>query len=348
MNKIKRFFWLCSGSHIRTLEEVPSEGAKYVGIGATIFFTGLFAAIAGGYAIFTFSNNLWISSSIGLIWGGMIFNLDRYIVSSMRKSNSQKKEWIMASPRIFLAIIISLVIARPLELKIFEKEINTELSLMNREILKSRQDSINNYYSRLVAQEDDRINELQLPIIGLIQKRDSLRAEATAEADGTGGTLRRNAGPIYRIKKANADRVDAELDSIEANTNPLVAEHRAYQMKLREKMSLQLAAIKAPDYSGFAARLEALGRLTEGSYSIWLANIFIIILFIAIETAPVFVKLISQKGPYDFKLEEIEYDGELSWLEAKAKQHAKLRKSATRLPKQEQEYVDHYLSSNLN
>ena len=122
MNKIKRFFWLCSGSHIQTLEEVPSESAKYAGIGATIFFTGLFAALAAGYAIYTFSENLWISTPVGVVWGAMIFNLDRYIVSSMRKANSWKKEWLMASPRIILALIISLVIARPLELKIFEKE----------------------------------------------------------------------------------------------------------------------------------------------------------------------------------------------------------------------------------
>ena len=146
MIRIKRFFWLFSGSHLTLLEKVPSEAAKYAGIGATIFFTGIFAAIAAGYAIFTFSDNLWLASLLGIIWGGMIFNLDRYIVSSMRKSNSWKKEWTMALPRIFLALIISLVIARPLELKIFEKEIKAELTLMNTEIIKAKRDSTNHYY----------------------------------------------------------------------------------------------------------------------------------------------------------------------------------------------------------
>jgi len=254
----------------------------------------------------------------------------------------------MASPRIFLAIIISLVIARPLELKIFEKEINTELSLMNREIYKSNQDSVNNYYDNLIAKEENRINEIQIPLAGLIYKRDSLRAEATAEADGTGGTLRRNAGPIYQIKKANADRVEAELDSIEAQILPIVTEGRNYQLQLRQEMVSQLANIQAPDYTGFAARLEALSRLTSRSSSIWLANIFIIILFIAIETAPVFVKLISQRGPYDYKLETIENEVELAWLAEKAKKQAKVRKAAKRLPQQEQEIIDQYLSSNLN
>jgi hypothetical protein len=79
-----------------------------------------------------------------------------------------------------------------------------------------------------------------------------------------------------------------------------------------------------------------------------MANLFIILLFIAIETAPVMVKLISGKGPYDYQLATIEYDAELNWLGKKAQQHAKVKKAGVRLPKQEQEYIDQYLSSNLN
>ena len=172
MDKVKRFFWLCSGSHLKTLEEVPSEGAKYAGIGATIFFTGLFAALAGGYAIYTFSDSLWISIPTGIVWGGMIFNLDRYIVSSMRKAHSWKKEWLMATPRIFLAIIISLVIARPLELKIFEKEINAELITMNLELLQANQDSVNQYYSQQIAGIESDISGINRQINLLAAKRD--------------------------------------------------------------------------------------------------------------------------------------------------------------------------------
>ena len=348
MDKVKRFFWLCSGSHLKTLEEVPSEGAKYAGIGATIFFTGLFAALAGGYAIYTFSDNLWIAIPVGIVWGGMIFNLDRYIVSSMRKAHSWKKEWFMATPRILLALIISLVIARPLELKIFEKEIEAELLVMNLELLQANQDSINQYYNQRTIEVEANISALNRQISELVQKRDTLRAVAAAEADGTGGTMRRNAGPIYRIKKANADRAEQELDSLRANLKPVIAQYRHQQERLNTAKEANLSALEDPDYTGFAARLEALGRLTDKSYSIALANLFIIVLFIAIETAPVMVKLISQKGPYDYRLAEIEYDQELHWLTEKAKKHARVRKVSSRLSKQEQEYIDDYLAANLN
>src|SRR6187402_2901444 len=133
MQKITSFFWLCSGANRTLLEKCPTEASKYAGIGATIFFTGLFAALAGGYALYTVFDNAWIASGFGLLWGFMIFNLDRYIVSSMRKESKPAREWLLASPRIILAIIISLVIAKPLELKIFEKEIEPELVVMEQQ-----------------------------------------------------------------------------------------------------------------------------------------------------------------------------------------------------------------------
>ena len=133
MEKLKHFFWLCSGAYIAILKKCESEASKYVGIGATVFFTGVFAVMAAAYALYTVFDNYWISSALGLVWGFMIFNLDRYIVSSMRKEGNRKRELLTALPRIILAVIISLVIAKPLELKIFEKEIQAELVMMEQQ-----------------------------------------------------------------------------------------------------------------------------------------------------------------------------------------------------------------------
>jgi uncharacterized protein DUF4407 len=347
VNKIKNFFWLCSGSHIKLLEKAPSEAAKYVGIGATIFFTGVFASIASAYAIYTFANNIWLSIIIGIVWGGMIFNLDRYIVSSMRKSSSWKKEWTMALPRIFLALIISLVIARPLELKIFEKEINAELSLINDEIIKAKRDSINVYYQGLIHAKQAGIDQLSSAINIKQQQRNELRAQASAEADGTGGSMKRNPGPIYMIKKANADKLDQELNVLQETNQVLINRIRHELQLLQQENKQQLSLISYPDYTGFAARLEAFGRLTHNNKSQWLANMFIILLFIAIETAPVLVKLISVKGPYDYLLATEEYHHELAWLAQKARLNAKTRKSAIRYTEEEHAYIDQYLTSNL-
>src|SRR5882672_625976 len=99
MKKVTTFFLICSGVDRHILEKCPSETSKYAGIGATIFFTGLFASLSGGYALNTVFDNLWIATAFGLLWGLMIFNLDRYIVSSMRKEGKPGREWLMATPR---------------------------------------------------------------------------------------------------------------------------------------------------------------------------------------------------------------------------------------------------------
>ena len=48
------------------------------------------------------------------------------------------------------------------------------------------------------------------------------------------------------------------------------------------------------------ARVNALTKLP------WLPSFFIFLLFLAIETSPIFAKLLSPKGEYDFKFENAE------------------------------------------
>ena len=347
MNKIKQFFWLCSGSNRKLLEECPTEASKYVGVGATVLFTGIFAALASGYAFYTFTDNYYLSALLGIFWGGLIFNLDRYIVSSMRKSGNTSSEFKMALPRILLAIIISIVIAKPLELKIFEKEINTELFSMNREITTARMAEIERRYTTESEQISEQINGLKAEIVTKEVHRDNLRALANAEADGTGGTMLRNPGPIYKIKNASANKVEQELILLTATNNKLIEGYYTQQAALGLKQAEELALLTDPGFNGFAARLEALNRLTKSSSAIFLANWFIILLFIAIETAPVFVKLISQRGPYDYLLATEENDYALIWLSGSMKASSALRKKAKSLSEEEKDFLNEQLSAKL-
>ena len=64
MRSLKEFFIFCSGSNQSILDRTPTEVNKYAGIGATIFFTGLFAMLAGGFAIYTVFSILYRRGSI--------------------------------------------------------------------------------------------------------------------------------------------------------------------------------------------------------------------------------------------------------------------------------------------
>ena len=53
-------------------------------------------------------------------------------------------------------------------------------------------------------------------------------------------------------------------------------------------------------FDGLMARINALNKLP------WLPSFFIMLLFLTIETSPIIAKLLSPKGEYDFKLEDLE------------------------------------------
>jgi hypothetical protein len=293
------------------LKRAPAETNKYAGIGGTIFFTGLLAAISGGYALWTVFNELWAALLFGLIWGLMIFNLDRYIVSSMKKRERFWPEFSMALPRLVLAILIAVVISKPLELQVFNKEIQAELLTMEQQIYKTQEDKVKERYQVRINELTAAIAQLNTGIQAQAARRDTLALIAQQEADGTGGSRIRNLGPIYKAKKADADRAAAELEEISAHHRQLISQYRQQLQAVDSSMKADIKAMNRSRLDGLASRLDALGRLTDRSTPIRWANWFIILLFIAIECAPVFVKLISPRGPYDDLLQEHEHAFEI-------------------------------------
>lgn len=293
------------------LKRAPTETNKYAGIGGTIFFTGLLAAISGGYALWTVFNELWATLLFGLIWGLMIFNLDRYIVASMKKRERFMPEFSMALPRLVLAILIAVVISKPLELQVFNKEIQAELVTMEQQVYKTQEDKVKERYQARINELNAAIAQLNAGTQQQAAKRDTLALIAQQEADGTGGSRIRNLGPIYKAKKADADRAAAELQATDEHNQQLIGQYRQQLRSIDSTMKADIQLMGRSRLDGLASRLDALGRLTERSIPIRWANWFIILLFIAIECAPVFVKLISPRGPYDDLLQEHEHAFEI-------------------------------------
>jgi hypothetical protein len=309
---LQSFFLFCSGVDQKILEQCPSDVNKYVGIGATVFFTGVLAFFSSAYALFTIFDTYVAAVLFGIIWGLMIFNLDRYIVSSMKSRGSVWKDFGVAFPRLILAILLALVISKPLELKIFEKEINAELIVMEQQKFKEQEDKVNLRYQAQINAWSSEVATLKSEIKAKVDARDTLALMALQEADGTGGSKKKNLGPIYRAKKAKADAAQQELDDLEAIYIPLIAEKEQSIQETKDAVKSEIAGLQRTAFGGIAARMEALDRLGQQSSAIYFANIFIILLFIAIETAPIFVKLIASRSPYDYLLHEHEHVFEMA------------------------------------
>ncbi|MCC5668351.1 DUF4407 domain-containing protein [Nostoc sp. CHAB 5784] len=129
LSKIRNFFLFCSGGNVNILlrDEFIRERSKYEAIGANVFLTGILASLSGGYLLFTvFPSNI-LASGLGLLWGLTIFNLNRFFVLNIRGSRSIYSQLPNIIFRIILAAMIGIIIAKSLELKLFETEIKTHI-----------------------------------------------------------------------------------------------------------------------------------------------------------------------------------------------------------------------------
>lgn len=308
MKSLKEFFWFCSGANISLLKRCPTDASKYTGMGAAVFFTGLLAALSGGYAFFTVFENPYWALAFGLVWGTIIFNLDRFIVSTMRKKQGGWfKEIVIASPRMLLAVMLAIVISKPLELRIFSKEIDRKLVVLEEQIYQNEISEIEKRYSAQGSALQSQVASLKQELADRTLTRNELAAAARSEADGTGGSMRRSAGPIYQLKKADADQAQKELDLLTSQNLPVITSKEQEYSALVAKRSAELEEIKRNPWNGMAAQLEALRVLGEENRAIYLANIFILLLFIMLECTPIIVKLIAPRGPYDELLEVREH-----------------------------------------
>ena len=127
-----RFLWWCAGADEKILKYSSyADHVKYVGIGGVVLATGFMAALSMGFAIHTIFDGNWaVTIPISLVWALIVFNLDRFIVSSTGKGDGDStislKELGNATPRLIMAILLGLTISAPLETKIFSREIERE------------------------------------------------------------------------------------------------------------------------------------------------------------------------------------------------------------------------------
>lgn len=313
---LKQFFWMCSGADTDILKNSSkAEQTKFAGIGGTVFFTAVMAFIAASYALYTVFDTYVTAIFFGLVWGLLIFNLDRFIVSTIKKQDNKWKEVLQATPRIILAVIIAIVISKPMEMKIFEKEINQVLLTQKNDLTLANKNQIANQFT-------PEINKLQIAITQLKQEISDKETEADAlyttyisEAEGTAGTKLLGKGPVYKEKREKHDAALVALQQLKIENKRKISENETQIAALMEQQNTQIATSQPiiDSFDGLMARINALNELP------WLPSFFIFLLFLAIETSPIFSKLIAPKGEYDFKIQDVE-NAVKTWVSQKEEQ----------------------------
>ena len=313
MNWFQKFLLVCSGGNIHILRKTPSEWNKFAGIGGIVLFTAIFATLSAGYAMFTIFENLWISAGFAVLWGLMIFNLDRYIVSSIKKTGTWWNQILMAIPRLILATFLGIIISKPLELKIFEKEVNKQLNTIIQRNKTQLQAEMN---SRILQQSgpfETEKKQISAKIETYQKSYDSAAVELEKEILGKQSGLTSGKVGFGSNAKRKSELKEQRRQDLE-NYQKQIAPRLEYLDKEISKVYTNIETERnktetfEDKFNGFAARLQALDELGKNTPIIGIAAAFIMGLFICLEISPVLVKLISSVGPYDYLLDKTEND----------------------------------------
>jgi hypothetical protein len=321
-SSVMRFLWKCAGGDRYLLERATySDQIKYMCLGGIVFATGAMAGLAGGYAFYTIfspktanvlnesktvtdninyipvdTTSLILSILFGIIWGLIIFNIDRFIVTSTGKGDGTEKitkdEIMTAIPRILMGVIIAITISKPIEIRMFQTEINVALyKLQKAEELKMKEST-----SKISSPEIKRINNELKKIDDL--DSELIKNEGIARKDlrdclmKLGGECPKNTILYNQAMKARED--------YEAQVKPKIADLELKKTQLQGGKE-QIEKVS----QGVAAGLDGLSKRIQLAHEVagfWI-SLFITLLFMAIELTPIFFKLMLTKTTYDYLAE---------------------------------------------
>jgi serine/threonine protein kinase len=307
--------------HVQT----KADRARYTSMGAIVVLIATAAAASLTVALtLVFSGHSWIRFlPVGLVWGTIVFNFDRWIVSSLdygqlraaeaageigraRRSRSVSKV-VQFFVRLTMAALVGLVISEPIVLAIFGPEISQQLTVQHTADASKQ------------AVQIDAAEQQQLAILNRpVQAADAALAEATAAAS--------NAHKIYLCElTAKCDLPAGEVTGVPGVGPQAAQDYNAWQSALRQQQQSQVIANQASATeratavglarqtaaqiaaatrivdadNGLLAREKALDTLSQQNPGFLLRRVVLWLALMFIDLAPVLLKTFSPPTLYE-------------------------------------------------
>lgn len=281
---MKDFFIWCSGASVEIVKKCDDkEISKYTNIGIVVFCVAFLSIFSATYFLsFAFNtegtNFVWLYLPIGIIWGFIILSLDRAIVSTISKNDTLNIQILKSIPRVALALMIGIVVATPLEFKIFEKEVNNEI---NTTVSKKVQDESARTIQNEIKSKKEEVAKRE-------KTKEDARINLKNEVEGkTGQGV--GYGTYAKLYKEEFDKVTQELNKV----NNELATLENQKVTLLNTIDLEG---KVNEYK--AQKIGVIERV-KVLYDLGNTHLAITILFVLIELLPLLTKLMSNKGGYD-------------------------------------------------
>lgn len=307
-NRISLFFLWCAGSDRRALRELPrSETIKQVGYGTLVLIPAVLALFAMSYALSTLTENRLIYLGGGLVWAAIVFCFDRFIVSTFRKSESTIND-ITSSvflSRLIFAAFVGVLVAHPLVMLYFNDSIEERLAADAR----SKKAAIEAGYADKQEELKGQVTALKAEIRERERERDALQAQLVDEIDGV--VSGRTTGIPGRGASAEEKKLQLEVaqSELEAARERNLAEIRAIEEQIGQVrldgVADRAEFVQPTDYLARAGALESLAAEFPHVNAVrW----FLIAFFVFVDTLPILFKGFTPRGPYDDKIQLVEYE----------------------------------------
>jgi hypothetical protein len=321
---IMRFLWKAAGGDRYILERATySDQIKYMCLGGIVFATGAMAGLAGGYAFYTIFSpksadvldktktlvenanytpvdmpTVLMSILFGIAWGLMIFNIDRFIVTSTGKGDGTEKitwdELKSAIPRIIMGAIIAITISKPIEIRMFKTEIDLAVHKQQEKEKEKGIVQANSNYETKVKETKAKAGKIQNDIDSKERAVADLRLEISKEITGknnNGAAF----GPRAKDLERQANIIEEQIKNLKSNSEYINSIEDIQRFTDEKKIDIAEAEKKAATLDGLLIRIQKAHEVAG-----WEITLFITLLFLAIELTPIFFKLMLNKTPYDY------------------------------------------------
>lgn len=341
-----------SGARHEILDACPTERVKFQSLGWAILITSGIATVSMWFALDdALGLHPVVALPLALLWGLVIMGIDRWLITSIPPRGPRR--WVVALPRLLLALLLGSIISTPIVLRIFQTEIDNQIAQIDTQransylasqqhsqmttklnywqgqvtnlenVIKSRGQTPLNFSAdpqirSLTTQlgswlnlEQKYYNQWQCQLYGIAP--DGLRCKP-----GT-GPLSQSSHQSYLQARQQVTAINGQIAARKAalssssataaatrlqearNALPQAQQELRYYQSQQDNLRNQYESTLPRN--GLLIRLQALGQLSSGDFTVAMARFLIFLLFLVIECLPVTVKLVQRPGNYELALE---------------------------------------------
>lgn len=283
--KIKDIILFASGVDRNVLKECStSEENRFLTLGTLIFVPFITSIIAAAFACRYFTQNPVKIGGICIIWGVLVFIIERALISNLRPRTFN----LAVLFRVILAVAMSIVTSELLVLYVYKKDIAAHIG--------------KEYDADIEAIHKKYDIEIQAITKELSRKADAVDLQESrwiSEVEGTSGTFTYGNGPVAKLDSIVTARKLNEYELAKGMAEERIA-------AIREREAKALASIDRRKEPGILNSQIGLEELAAENHIVKRRLWTLRILFLSIELMPLMIKIFSGGRQYYDMLDRIE------------------------------------------